>query len=160
MAMRRLGSWLGMAALILQLAWPLVAGALPRSVALVPLCTVDGITHYLEVPAGKDLRHVPGVHGEHCPLCCAGSAPLGSRPAASAIPTAVFAWHFTEESPIPHESSLGERWARAPPVFPVVTAIGHEPGRNDEEALPAGRADERAPYRGRFVRLGLLHDQH
>ena len=72
--MRKLGSWLGIAALALQLAWPLVAGALPRAVTLVPLCTVDGVTHYLEVPTGKDpLQHSP-AHGEHCPLCFTGHA--------------------------------------------------------------------------------------
>src|SRR4051812_21578543 len=72
--MRKLGSWLGIAALALQLGWPLAAGALPRAVTLVPLCTVDGVTHYVEVPTGKDpLEHSAG-HGEHCPLCFAGHA--------------------------------------------------------------------------------------
>jgi hypothetical protein len=72
--MRKLGSWLGIAALALQLGWPLLAGALPRAVTLVPLCTVDGVTHYLEVPTGKDpLQHSAG-HGDHCPLCFTGHA--------------------------------------------------------------------------------------
>lgn len=48
--MRRLGTWLGIVALALQLAWPLFVSAKPRSVTLVPLCTVDGVTHYVEVP--------------------------------------------------------------------------------------------------------------
>ena len=72
--MRKLGSWLGIAALALQLGWPLVAGALPRAVTLVPLCTVDGVTHYLEVPTGKNpLQHTAG-HADHCPLCFTGHA--------------------------------------------------------------------------------------
>ena len=73
--MRKLGSWLGIAALALQLGWPLLAGALPRAVALVPLCTVDGVTHYLEVPTGKNPLEHSAAHGEHCPLCFAGHAP-------------------------------------------------------------------------------------
>src|SRR5690242_848823 len=76
--MRKLGTWLGIAAIALQVALPLVAGSLPRSVALVPLCTVDGVTHYVEVPTGKSPVDESSAHG-HCPLCCGGhaAAPLG-----------------------------------------------------------------------------------
>jgi hypothetical protein len=57
----------------LQAFWPLLAQAKPRSVALVPVCTVEGVTHYLELPAGK----TPGgkgsaAHFEHCALCTLG----------------------------------------------------------------------------------------
>jgi hypothetical protein len=69
--MKKLGAWLGMAAIALQIAWPLLASAKPNSVTLVPLCTVDGVTHYLEVPTGKDSSE-SSAHGDHCPLCFVG----------------------------------------------------------------------------------------
>jgi Protein of unknown function (DUF2946) len=83
--MRKLGAWLGIVALALQAAWPLLAGAKPRDVMLVPLCTVDGVAHYVEVPTGKTPPD-PSSHGEHCPLCCLGHGavlPLHVSPADS-----------------------------------------------------------------------------
>lgn len=80
--MRKLGTWLGVAAIALQIALPLLAGALPRSMALVPLCTVDGITHYVEVPTGKSPVDPSSAHAGHCALCCLGhgAAPLADAP--------------------------------------------------------------------------------
>jgi hypothetical protein len=155
--MKRLGIWLGIAAIVLQTAWPLLARALPPSVALVPLCTVDGVQHYVEIPTGKDLP--ASVHGDHCPLCCAGGTALAGQvsPLVSAEPRA--AERFVHRSDASPTSSPGAEWARAPPFPRVVTSNDHELGRNDEEAL-LGRDADRAPYRGRFVRLGVLHDQH
>jgi hypothetical protein len=84
--MRKLGTWLGIVALALQLAWPLLVSAKPKSVTLVPLCTVDGVTHYLEVPTGKTpLDESSAHHGDHCPLCFLGHAAAltgGVRPLA------------------------------------------------------------------------------
>jgi len=72
---RRLGTWLAILAIFLQAAWPLLAAAKPRSVALVPLCTVDGVTHYLEIPTGKTPPD-NGVHGQHCAFCMLGVGTL------------------------------------------------------------------------------------
>jgi hypothetical protein len=74
MLTRKLCAWLGMAAIALQIAWPLVAGAKPSLATLVPLCTVDGVTHYVEVPTGKDPSEQPWSQGDHCPLCFLGHA--------------------------------------------------------------------------------------
>jgi hypothetical protein len=155
--MRKLGTWLGIAAIVLQIGLPLVAGSLPKSVALVPLCTVDGVTHYVEVPTGKDLPDT--VHGDHCPFCCTGGTALAAqaRPLVSAAAPA--AERFDQRSDASPTSLPAAEWARAPPLFPVVTSSDHELGRNDEEALLGGDADH-PHYRGRFVRLGVLHDQH
>ena len=158
--MRKLGTWLGIAAIALQVALPLLAGALPRSVALVPLCTVDGVTHYLEVPTGKSPLHESAGHAGHCPLCCASGAALaGARPVL-ALPGAAPADRFVPEAAPPAEASPGARWARAPPFSGVVTSPDHELWRNDEETLLDGGDAARAPHRGRFLRLGLLHRQH
>jgi hypothetical protein len=75
--MRRLGSWLALAAIALQIAWPVLVNAKPRSVTLVPLCTVDGVTHYLEVNTGKTPLEESTKHTSHCSLCYLGLATVG-----------------------------------------------------------------------------------
>src|SRR5438477_11857356 len=77
MRVRKLGMWLALLAIALQAAWPLLAAAKPRGVALVPLCTVDGVTHYLEVPTGKTpLDDSARLHHEHCAFCFLGAGGL------------------------------------------------------------------------------------
>ena len=62
-----------MLAMALSALWPLLSQARPRSVHLVPLCTVEGVTHYLEVPGGKSpLEQRSASHAEHCQLCVFG----------------------------------------------------------------------------------------
>ena len=159
MAMGRLGTWLGIAALSLQLGWPLLAGALPRAVALVPLCTVDGVTHYLEVPAGKDPRDIPALHGDHCPLCCTGNAALAGPLPDCAFPGRAPAQELAQEAAFFARPFASQRWARGPPS-PVVVTSTTDHGRNDEIALLVGRAGSGAFDGSRFLRLGLLHGQH
>ena len=121
--MRKLGTWLGIVALALQLAWPLLATAKPRSVTLVPLCTVDGVTHYLEVRTGKSpLEESPG-HGDHCPLCCLGQAPallshfLPSPAVASTVGVGI-----ALSTPFSPKPVVRDHGARGPPSssFPTV----------------------------------------
>lgn len=78
MRARRLGTWLAMVAITLQGAWPLLVHARPRDVALVPLCTVDGVTHYLEVPTGNTPDDSTHAQHEHCGLCALGAASVTS----------------------------------------------------------------------------------
>jgi hypothetical protein len=157
--MKRLGTWLGIAAIALQIAWPLLASARPASVVLVPLCSVDGTTHYLKVPTGKTPVDESSSHGDHCPLCFIGHA--GALPAhiqATALPAGGAAERIAPAS-FPHPKSIFlARAARAPPFLPVVTFNNHELGRYDETALPAGRAGFRAFDGSRFLRLRVLHD--
>jgi hypothetical protein len=68
-------------AVTLQALWPLLSHARPKELSLLaPLCTVDGVTHYLEIKAGKPtpLDERSAQHGEHCKLCVFG----GDRDAA------------------------------------------------------------------------------
>src|SRR2546430_3565281 len=77
MDVRRLGHWLAILAIALHAAWPLIANAKPKSVHLVPLCTVEGITHYLEVPGGTTpLDDSANAHQEHCSFCFLGMGGL------------------------------------------------------------------------------------
>lgn len=68
--LRRIGSWIAIVAMALNALWPLISQAKPRSVTLVPVCTVAGETHYLELPAGKTpLEQKSSAQGEHCSYC-------------------------------------------------------------------------------------------
>lgn len=49
-------------AIALHALWPLIVQARPKQAPmLVPVCTVDGVTHYLELPAGRSLFISPGL---------------------------------------------------------------------------------------------------
>jgi len=118
MVVRRLGTWLAIVAIALQAAWPLLAAAKPRSVALVPLCTVDGVTHYLEVPTGK--TPLDSVHHEHCAFCFLGQLSAAS----SKRPIGLCCDACTERAPAADSPSLAQpslitQDARAPPLLPV-----------------------------------------
>jgi len=73
-----------MLALVLQALWPLVSQAAPRErTELVPLCTVDGVTHFLELKLGKSpLEKRTALHGDHCKLCVFGADRLAALPPA------------------------------------------------------------------------------
>jgi hypothetical protein len=74
-ARRRLAALAAICALALQALWPLVAQARPRTPGiLVPLCTVDGVTHYLELSTGKSpLEERSASHCDHCKFCAFGA---------------------------------------------------------------------------------------
>lgn len=163
--MKKLGTWLGIVAIALQVAWPLAAGAKLRSVMLVPLCTVDGVTHYLEVPTGKAPADESSAHGDHCPLCFLGERVGLAVQFQPLVLPAPRAEAFPSRSATLSAKAVGNvRHARAPPFSRVTTCTDDNFGRYDEEealASPArcgARGD--ALERGRFVRLGVLHDQH
>jgi Protein of unknown function (DUF2946) len=155
---RKPGIWLAILAMALQATWPLLANAKPRSVALVPLCTVDGVTHYLELATGKTPLEDSLAHSEHCPLCFAGA---GVSLAAALRPSAGPDQRAEElpraERAIVSRSICNCPGARAPPVSLVVTANVHNFRRHDEKASIAGRAALGALYRSRVMRLGVLH---
>jgi hypothetical protein len=121
---RKLGSWVALLAIALQASWPLVANAKPRAVALVPLCTVDGVTHYLEVPAGETpLEKSSRTQHEHCSFCF-----LGQLPVASAEPPLAAACAARAERPLsaaaadPVQPLFISQDARAPPFSPLAAS--------------------------------------
>jgi|SRR5436190_14978297 len=140
MGVRRLGNWLAILAITLNAAWPLIASAKPKSVHLVPLCTVEGVTHYIEVPGGTTpLDQSANTHHDHCAFCFLGVGGLlpshvdASPTVASAserIARGIEESHFTEAFIV--------HGARAPPFSPVVIT-DHNFGRESETNLLAGR---------------------
>ena len=117
MQVRRLGTWLAVIAIALQAMWPLIAAAKPRSVTLVPACTVDGVTHYLEIPTGKSPIDESTSHGEHCPYCF-----FGERFSLPSQPIALPAVDGRPDRVAPAEAQplfkvrFSRQDARAPPV--------------------------------------------
>jgi hypothetical protein len=157
---RRLGNWLAILAITLNAAWPLIASAKPKSVHLVPLCTVEGVTHYVEVPGGTTpLDQSANTHHDHCAFCFLGVGGLlpshvDASPtvagASERIARSIERSHFTEAFTV--------HGARAPPFSPVVNT-DHNYGRQSETDIAFGRA-ARAFDSQRFMRLGLLHGRY
>jgi hypothetical protein len=115
--MKKLATWLGIAAIALQIAWPLIAVAKPRGVTLVPLCTVDGVTHYLEVPTGKAPVEQSSSHGGHCPLCFVGErAALPARFPLLALDDGLGTERVAPPASRFVRPTVGPRRARAPPA--------------------------------------------
>src|SRR3954469_21572785 len=75
MSLRRSAAWLAAFAMALQALWPLIAQAKPHSSTLVPICTVDGVTHYFELKKGDTpLEKRTTAQHEHCGFCLLGGA--------------------------------------------------------------------------------------
>ena len=147
MGVRRLGHWLAVLAITLNAAWPLLANARPKSVHVVPLCTVEGITHYLEVPGGTTpLDKSADSHHDHCSFCFLGAGGL----LASHVEVPFVSASVSDRIAVGNEQShasavLIVHGARAPPSSSVVIAGHHNVRGQDETYLFAGRA-ARAPY--------------
>ena len=84
-SLRKSAAIAAMLALVLQALWPLVSQAAPRERSeLVPLCTIDGVTHFLELKLGKTpLEKRTALHGDHCKLCVFGADRLVALPPSS-----------------------------------------------------------------------------
>jgi len=145
--MRKLAGWLAILAMALNALWPLIAQAKP--VNLVPVCTVGGVTHYVEVPgapAPADSQH------EHCAFCFAGAV----LPAHEVL-QGVDAFAFTSPKAVsstPRDFFAVAAAARAPPVLPVVHS-SNDNGRTNEKAFALFAADPHGG--GSIVRIGVLH---
>ena len=74
-AHRNSAAWIAIFAMALQALWPLIAQAKPAAPSLlVPVCTVDGVTHYIDLAAGAvPLEKRSAVDHQHCQLCAPGS---------------------------------------------------------------------------------------
>ena len=118
---RRAAAIAAVLAISLQAFWPLIAQARPRVAGeLVPVCTVNGITHYVELPASKTpLEERSASHGEHCKLCVFGSAKAGAAlPVSFAffLPECSFQRVEAKALLAPQSLALFSERSRAPPV--------------------------------------------
>jgi hypothetical protein len=112
---RNLAAWAAILAMALQALWPLIAQARPRSATLVPICTVDGVTHYYELKdADTPLEKRSATHHDHCAFCSFDSgrtAALASAPGFS-LPS------FESEAPAEQQAVSAAPAYRYPPAFP------------------------------------------
>jgi len=147
---RRLGLFFACAAIALHALWPLIAQAKPHSVALVPLCTVGGETHYAEVPLGRTpAEEQSSSHFEHCSLCTLG----GERAIVQSPGVAVFGQDFSfqafSENETPFDTrSISSVRSRAPPVSALVDRLTDE---------SEGQVEEASALRDRGARAGDAH---
>jgi hypothetical protein len=116
----RIAAWVAILAIALNALWPLIAQAKPRSVTLVPVCTVQGVTHYLELPAGNSpLEQKSSAQHEHCSYCSFGA----ERVALSPLLQSIVAIEIQETQPVHFEDrfSRSEKASfarpRAPPAI-------------------------------------------
>jgi hypothetical protein len=149
-----LARWLAILAIALQALWPLLAQAKPRSVTLVPICTVGGETHYVELETGA-----PAPHEEHCKACPVGAAALASAVAGFALPETALSVFDGGVLSAPFRFISLVR-PRAPPSSMSVALISDNLGRKDEQAIALWHRDAaRAAAAGRgIVRRGVLLD--
>jgi hypothetical protein len=112
----RVASWLAILAMALNALWPLLAQAKPRSVTLVPLCTIGGETHYAEVPLGKTpLEQKSSAQGEHCSYCALSALP--PAPLVHVSEKSSPSGHARVECPLVEPEALLEGRPRAPPAL-------------------------------------------
>jgi len=118
----RLVAWIAAFAVVLQALWPLLSHARPKDPSLmVPVCTIDGVTHYLDLRTGKTpLDERTALHGEHCKLCFFGGDRLQALPPASVDFLQVPAFNAETPAAPPaanyHSASASPAQPRAPPV--------------------------------------------
>jgi hypothetical protein len=161
--MKRAGLLLAALALSLHALWPLIAQAKPKSVHLVPICTVSGVTHFAEVPGGAiPAEQKSAEHFEHCALCTLGD----ERTALPAHVSGVAAIQQDETSFLFVAANSDIREfpavrARAPPFSRPVGSLTDVYGRNNEEASALRHCGARAGDAGAgrsILRGGVLLD--
>jgi hypothetical protein len=143
--------WLAILAIALQSLWPLLAQAKPRSVTLVPICTVGGETHYVELETGGGQSHE-----EHCKACPVGAAALASR--VSDLPSIQVAFSILagEDNPAV-DRFVSYAHSRAPPSSRLVAVTIDKPERKNEKAVDLRHRGARDAMAGRgVVRRGVL----
>jgi hypothetical protein len=113
----RIAMWLAVLAMALNALWPLIAQAKPRSVTLVPVCAVQGETHYIELPGGHSpLEQKSSAQHQHCSYCSFG----GERVALPPLFQSIAALEIQETKPVHVEDrySRSEELCKARPRAP------------------------------------------
>ena len=161
MSMRRhrsTAAWLAILAIALQALWPLLAQAKPKNVLLVPVCTVQGVTHYVELPSGDaPVERKAASQHDHCSFCASGGALASAVQVFKVVEVSSLPLPARQEACVENQPVFSAR-PRAPPLLPKVDLTNHF-GRKHEEASvvwPRGaRAGDAVAGRS-IVRLGVL----
>jgi len=116
---RRLPAYLAILAITLQALWPLLAQAKPKSVVLVPVCTVQGVTHYIELPKGNvPVEQKAASQHDHCSFCSAGGDRIALAASRTEVPVASAAFGAPRSTVNPFLENQPHQNARprAPPA--------------------------------------------
>src|SRR3954447_762370 len=106
--------YLAVLAIALQALWPLLAQAKPKNVLLVPVFTVQGVTHYIELPSsGTPVEQHAASQHDHCSFCSFGGERAGLASFLQSIVTP-----RVEEAPPPHVAARELRSERSPAARP------------------------------------------
>jgi DUF2946 family protein len=118
--LRRAASWLAIASMALNAAWPLLANAKPRVAALPSeICSATGLNHATGgAPAGAPEKD---LHASHCTLCPFGAErgaaiPYAGQPQLLSAPAPGPAL-ARSDAPRPDTALRFTAPPRAPPVF-------------------------------------------
>jgi hypothetical protein len=89
-------AYLAVLAIALQALWPLLAQAKPKNAVLVPVCTVQGVTHYIELPSnGTPVEEHAASQHDHCSFCSVG----GDRAALASFLQSIVSPRVQEAQP-------------------------------------------------------------
>jgi hypothetical protein len=166
-AARTTTSYVAALAIALQALWPLLVHARPKSAPLlVPVCTVEGVTHYLELPSvDAPLEKRAASHHEHCAYCMVGDDRIDAP--RLVVPRCADSARFLSipnfSVLVPEQSQASPAHPRAPPFIPSVDGNSDQQGRKHGEAIAIWRAGDiagRAAAGRGVLRGGVLLDQH
>jgi hypothetical protein len=150
-----LAAYLALLGLVLHALWPLIAQARPKNVVLVPVCTVEGVAHYLEVPGARTpLDDSANSHQEHCAYCFPATlqthTPLQFDPPIDVMRVE------SGDTDCDYTASILIMDARGPPFSPLVMST-RIPRRENAQTYLERRAGALAAAAGsRFMRIGVL----
>lgn len=110
-----LAFWLAVVATVFNVLWPLLAQARVRASVLVPVCSIEGVTHYIELPTGKTPLPASAEH-KHCSLCTVGAQATAPQAAPRiAVPPSSEGPARVDNAPPSASAQYPARHSRAPP---------------------------------------------
>jgi len=112
----RTAALLAIFAVALQALWPLLAQAKPTVPGeRVPVCTIEGITHYVELPAADTpVEKRSAAHHEHCKMCVFGAEKLAALPVAAPLVAVV----TDQDCPLDSVSAVSSSSSLHKPALP------------------------------------------
>jgi hypothetical protein len=109
--MRRCAALAAAFGIALQALWPVIAQARPADSISVPICSIDGTRHEIELPIGKTQDG-----SEHCKLCVLGpDKVVVSAELSFSSGNGEAERHVKAEKPNPKSSAVFLARTRAPP---------------------------------------------